>query len=365
MIHELKILPESERPGPPRAPVDEVPPGFDLSYDPRHSRQHVLVDGFGRLHTYLRISLVEQCNLRCRYCMPEEDLDWTPESGLLTVPEIIRLASLFVQQGVNKIRLTGGEPLLHREVEHISAEIGRLPGLHTLAITTNGLLLPKKLKRLKEAGVGLFNISLDTLQPDRFHEITQRRGLNLVLRAVEETLRQGYARVKVNCVAMRGFNEDELVDFVEWTRECPIEVRFMEFMPFDGNKWDVQRLIPYQEMLDIIQHTYPLKRLADGPHDTSKKYRVPGFAGTVGFITSMTEHFCRGCNRLRITADGNLKVCLFGPAEVSLRDAMRKGASDEELLKIISDAVGRKYAQHAGMYKIAATNNRPMITIGG
>ncbi len=365
MIHELKLLSESDGPRTSRSAASEVPSGFGLTYNPNHSRDQVLADGFGRLHTYLRISLVEHCNLRCRYCMPDDGLDWTPAASLLTKREIVRLARLFVQQGVSKIRLTGGEPLLRQDIDGIAESIGSLPGLRTLAITTNGLLLPKKLDRLRTAGLNLINISLDTLCADRFEEITRRRGLSLVLRAVDEALRQGFVPVKVNCVVMRGFNDDELVDFVEWTRELPIEVRFIEFMPFDGNRWDVSRLFSYKEMLEVIQQSFPLERLVGGPNDVSKTYRVPGFVGRIGFITSMTENFCEGCNRLRITADGNLKVCLFGRTELSLRDAMRSGASDDELLDVISAAIGRKRARHAGMHNLATMTNRPMITIGG
>ncbi len=366
MIRELKVLSEDGA-GLTRAlglPKD-VPPGFGLRYDPANSATHVLFDGFGRYHNYLRISLVEHCNLRCRYCMPEEGLDWTPDEDLLTSDEIVRLARLFVHEGVTKIRLTGGEPLLRPGVEAITEAIGKLPGLRTLAMTTNGLLLIKKFDRLQAAGVNLLNISLDTLRADRFESITRRKGLNLVIAAVKEAACRGYDPVKVNCVVMRGQNEDELADFVAWTETMPLEVRFIEFMPFDGNQWDESRLVSFADMLEIIQRRFPLERLSDGPNETSKTFRVPGFRGRVGFITSMTENFCEGCNRLRITADGNLKVCLFGSAEVSLRDTMRQGASDEELLETISAAVGRKRARHAGMHTIAEMENRPMILIGG
>jgi len=368
MIHELNVLSEGDVPALTQsdvAPVDEVPRDFGLTYDRTHSEAQVLADGFGRQHTYLRISIVEQCNLRCRYCMPEEGLNWTPTEQILTEAEIIRLARLFVAQGVTKIRLTGGEPLLRRGVEAIAEALGRLEGLETLAVTTNGLLLPKKFDRLQRAGVNLLNISLDTLRPDRFKAVTRRKGFDLVMQAIDEAVARGYDPVKVNCVVMRGVNDDELVDFVAWTRALPVEVRFIEFMPFDGNRWDDTRLVPYTEMRDRIEVRFPLERAQDGPNDTSKTYRVPGYRGAVGFITSMTEHFCEGCNRLRITADGNLKVCLFGSAEVSLRDAMRRGATDEDLLAIVGAAVGRKRARHAGMYNLARMENRPMITIGG
>ncbi len=362
MIHELTLLPQTRR---APAVAKEVPHGFGLRYDSAHSHAHVLSDGFGRQHTYLRIALVERCNLRCRYCMPEEGLDWTPQDRLLTAPEIIRLARLFVNQGVTKIRLTGGEPLLRADIVEIAQALGGISGLRTLAITTNGLLLGKKLDRLRAAGVRGYNISLDTLRADRFEEVTRRRGLPLVLGAIRQALRTPGVVTKVNCVVMRGFNEDELAEFVAMTRDASVEVRFLEFMPFDGNRWDARRMVSYQQMLALVRRFYPLERLLDQPDAVSKTYRVPGFRGTVGFITSMTDNFCEGCNRLRITADGNLKVCLFGSAEVSLRDLMRGGAADETLLQVISRAVGRKRARHAGMHNLATMANRPMIMIGG
>ncbi len=346
-------------------PQDHVPEGFGLRHDPSSGERHVLDDNFGRRHTYLRISLVEHCNLRCRYCMPEDGLEWTPGEELLQDEEIVRLARLFVQQGVTKIRLTGGEPLLRPGVETIVARLAALPGLSTLAMTTNGLLLSKKLDRLQAAGLSQLNISLDTLRDDRFFSITRRRGRGLVMAAIRGAIRRGFCPLKVNCVVMRGMNDDELGNFVEWTRDKPVDVRFIEFMPFDGNSWGVDALYSYRAMLRHIRQRFPLERVHNLRHDTAKTYRVPGFEGTVSFITSMTENFCEGCNRLRITADGNLKVCLFGAAEVSLRDVIRMGASDGDLLQVISSAVARKHARHAGMLNIAASQNRPMITIGG
>lgn len=324
-----------------------------------------LTDTFGRRHTYLRISLTERCNLRCTYCMPEEGVPLSPKAAILTFEEIERLVQCFVRLGVRKLRLTGGEPLVRKNVETLIERLGRIPDLDTLALTTNGLLLPKKLPRLHAAGVNLLNISLDTLRPARFTFITRRDGFEQVMQAIDLAVAYGYRPVKINCVVMKGFNDDELVDFVALTKDRPLEVRFIEYMPFDGNGWQDRQMMPYREMIDRIQTTYPLERIADGPHETSKTYHVPGFEGRVGFITSMSEHFCGGCNRLRITADGNLKVCLFGNAEVSLRDALRAGITDAELTDLIQAAVLRKKAAHAGMHTIAASKNRPMILIGG
>ena len=326
----------------------------------------MLTDAFGRCHTYLRVSLTERCNLRCRYCMPEGGVALTPDVRLLTLNEIERLATLFVRAGVTKIRLTGGEPLLRAGVEELAERLGRLPGLETLALTTNGLLLPKKLARLRAAGVGLLNISLDTLRPERFEAITRRRGFEVVMEAIRMAMDFGYDPVKINCVVMRGVNDDEVADFAAWTSEEPIEMRFIEYMPFGGNGWAGAAFVPYTEMKGRIEARHGrLERLADGPNDTSKTYRVPGFRGRIGFITSMVAPFCATCNRLRLTADGSLKVCLFGNAEVSLRDAMRSGASDVELARTVQAAVLRKRAAHAGMDVLARQENRPMILIGG
>uniref|UniRef100_A0A2P2I4E6 Molybdenum cofactor biosynthesis protein 1 n=1 Tax=Hirondellea gigas TaxID=1518452 RepID=A0A2P2I4E6_9CRUS len=324
-----------------------------------------LTDSFQRQHTYLRISLTEKCSLRCQYCMPEAGVPLTPSDRLLSTPELIRVAKLFVAEGVDKIRLTGGEPFLRKDLPQIVESLASL-GIQQLGITTNGLVLKHKLPDLVTAGLTHINISLDTLVPVKFEFITRRRGWKQVMKGIEVALDSNLQSVKLNVVAMRGTNEDELVDFVKLTQHKKLDVRFIEYMPFDDNKWHSSRLLPYSEMLSIIMEQFPdTVRLSDEPNPTSKAYKVPGFAGQFGFITSMTEHFCGSCNRLRITADGNLKVCLFGASEVSLRDAMRSGATDEELLNVIGAAVGSKKKQHAGMEALAKMKNRPMILIGG
>ncbi|KAA8515731.1 hypothetical protein F0562_018658 [Nyssa sinensis] len=326
----------------------------------------MLVDSFGRLHTYLRISLTERCNLRCQYCMPAQGVELTPSPQLLSQNEIVRLANLFVSSGVNKIRLTGGEPTIRKDIEDICLQLSNLKGLKTLAMTTNGITLARKLPKLKECGLSSVNISLDTLVPAKFEFMTRRKGYDRVMESINAAVDLGYNPVKVNCVVMRGFNDDEICNFVELTRDKPINIRFIEFMPFDGNVWNVKKLVPYSEMLDkVVQQFRGLNRLQDHPTDTAKNFRIEGHQGTVSFITSMTEHFCSGCNRLRLLADGNFKVCLFGPSEVSLRDPLRCGVDDNELREIIGAAVKRKKASHAGMFDIAKTPNRPMIHIGG
>ncbi|XP_037281166.2 molybdenum cofactor synthesis 1 isoform X1 [Rhipicephalus microplus] len=326
----------------------------------------VLVDTFGRKHTYLRISLTEKCSLRCVYCMPEEGVPLTSSEKLLTSDEIVQLASLFVTFGVNKIRLTGGEPLVRKDAVNIIESLAKIPQLTVLGITTNGLVLSKKISDLRKAGLTHVNISLDTLVPEKFEFLARRKGWHVVRKSIDDALATGFDSVKVNCVVMKGINEDELVNFVKLTESNNLEVRFIEYMPFDGNKWSRQKLVPFERMLAVIKQEWPmLERHEDGPNHTSKLFKVPGWTGKIGFITSMTDHFCGTCNRIRITADGNLKVCLFGGHEVSLRDALRGKASTDELLNIIGSAVLRKKFSHAGMDKLSTLKNRPMILIGG
>ncbi|XP_059838782.1 molybdenum cofactor biosynthesis protein 1 isoform X1 [Hypanus sabinus] len=323
-----------------------------------------LTDRFGRQHNYLRISLTEKCNLRCQYCMPEDGVKLTPRSQLLTTEEIITLAQLFVSEGVDKIRLTGGEPLIRPDVVEIVGRLRQLENLKTLAVTTNGINLTKLLPRLKEAGLNLLNISLDTLVPAKFEFIARRKGFHKVIEGINKAIDLGYNPVKVNCVVMRGLNDDELLDFVDLTATKPLDVRFIEYMPFDGNKWNFKKMVSYQEMLSTIKQKWPeLQKLPLEDSGTAKAYKVPDFQGQIGFITSMSEHFCGSCNRLRLTADGSLKVCLFGNTEVSLRDVLRSGATEAEMLEIVGAALSRKKKQHAGMLNLSQMKNRPMILI--
>ncbi|KAI0131662.1 molybdenum cofactor biosynthesis prote [Hypoxylon sp. NC0597] len=365
-----------------------------------------LTDTFHRQHDYLRISLTERCNLRCVYCMPEEGVPLSPPRELLTTPEIIMLSSLFVSQGVNKIRLTGGEPTIRRDILPLMQQIGALRayGLRELCLTTNGISLHRKLEGMVEAGLTGVNLSLDTLDPWQFQIMTRRKGFDAVMKSIErvfELNKHGAGiKLKINAVIMRGINDREIIPFVEMTRQKDIEVRFIEYMPFDGNKWNEGKMFSYVEMLDRIRERFPgLEKVQDHKNDTSKTYRIPGFVGKIGFITSMTHNFCGTCNRLRITSDGNLKVCLFGNAEVSLRDILRESNGgepiDEEvyeamkkiekdrrqqisnqsvpldlapnerkLLDVIGMAVKRKKAKHAGIGELEHMKNRPMILIG-
>ncbi|KAF1980002.1 molybdenum cofactor biosynthesis prote [Bimuria novae-zelandiae CBS 107.79] len=366
-----------------------------------------LTDSFNREHDYLRISITERCNLRCLYCMPEEGVPLSPAAHMLTTPEIFYLSSLFVSQGVTKIRLTGGEPTVRRDIVPLMQSIGSLRshGLRELALTTNGISLHRKLDAMVEAGLTGVNLSLDTLDPFQFEIMTRRKGFDAVMKSIDRILEMkklgANIKLKVNCVVMRGLNERDIIPFVELGREKDIEVRFIEYMPFGGNKWSQGKMISFQEMLDIIRVKYPALRQVPGhKNDTSKTFEVPGFVGKVGFISSMTNDFCGTCNRLRITSDGNLKVCLHGNDEVSLRDLLRKdnqgepidqeaferikkiemdrrdgllsdetvlgwGQREQELLQVIGAAVKRKAEKHADMGDLANMQNRPMILIGG
>ncbi|EPE30033.1 Radical SAM enzyme [Glarea lozoyensis ATCC 20868] len=366
-----------------------------------------LTDTYDRQHNYLRISLTEKCNLRCLYCMPEEGVPQSPPRELLTTPEIYLLSSVFVREGVTKIRLTGGEPTIRKDILPLMHQIGslRTHGLKELCITTNGISLHRKLDSMAEAGLTGVNLSLDTLDPWQFQIMTRRKGFEAVMKSINRILEMNKLgagiKLKINCVVMRGMNEREILPFVELGREQDLEVRFIEYMPFDGNKWSKGKMLGYKEMLDMIRVKYPsLRKVQDHKNDTSKTYEIPGFVGRMGFITSMTHNFCGSCNRLRITNDGNLKVCLFGNAEVSLRDIIRKTNGgdpideqayeamkqiemdrqqglvssnvplgryehEKELLDVIGLAVSRKKEKHAGMGELENMKNRPMILIGG
>ncbi|XP_044016156.1 molybdenum cofactor biosynthesis protein 1 isoform X2 [Aphidius gifuensis] len=327
----------------------------------------ILTDSFGRHHTYLRISLTEKCNLRCVYCMPAEGVKLTKNDEILTIDEILRISKLFVKNGVKKIRLTGGEPTVRRDIIQIIKELKNIKGLDSVGITTNGLTLTRQLPSLINAGIDGLNISLDTLKKERFDVLTRRQGWNRVMSSIDLAIQLKFSPIKINCVVMKNFNDDEIIDFVDFTRNHPVDVRFIEYMPFFGNNWEKYKMLSFNEMKNIIRNKYPnFCSIKNDDNSTSKGYCVPGFEGTVGFITSMSEHFCYSCNRLRITADGNLKVCLFeGKSEISLKNYMRNGASDEELEEIINIAVLKKKKKHAGMSNLKEMENRPMILIGG
>jgi GTP 3',8-cyclase len=326
----------------------------------------MIVDKFHRVHNYLRISLTDNCNLRCFYCMPEEDYEFTPASRLMQADEINAIAKIFVAEGVNKIRLTGGEPLVRKGAGEILTSLSQLPV--TLTLTTNGTRLHEFVEVLQEANVHSLNISLDTLQADKFNLLTRRNQFNQVYDNIHLVMNKGF-HVKVNVVVMKGLNETEINDFVEWTKDFPVHVRFIEFMPFSGNRWTSNKVFTWEQILAVIGEKYDPVRLQDEQHDTAKKYTIPGHAGTFAVISTMTSPFCGGCNRMRLTADGKMKNCLFSKEETDLLTAFRNG---EDILPLIQHSIGSKAKELGGQFTtdfehIHATDihNRSMITIGG
>ena len=326
----------------------------------------MLIDSFDRVHNYLRISLTDNCNLRCFYCMPEEDYEFTPHSRLMQPDEIESLAKLFVENGVNKIRLTGGEPLVRKDAADIILRLSKLPV--SLTLTTNATRLHDFADVLKEANVRSLNISLDTLQADKFNVITRRDSFQRVMDNIYLMIEKDF-HVKVNVVVMKGMNHREINDFVAWTKDVPVHVRFIEFMPFDGNRWTSNQVFTWKEMLEEISKKYTAVPLQGDIHDTAKKYTIEGHKGTFAIISTMSAPFCSGCNRMRLTADGKMKKCLFSEKETDLLGALRKG---EDVLPLIQESIRTKAKELGGQFskdfeKIHTEDlhNRSMISIGG
>ena len=323
-----------------------------------------LIDGFGRVHRDLRISVTDRCNFRCTYCMPAEGMDWLPRAEVLTFEEIERVARVMVERfGLESIRLTGGEPLMRA---HLPVLVAKLAALGVdLAMTTNGSTLTQHAHELREAGLRRLNVSLDSLRPDRFAEITRRDELGRVLEGIEAAQRAGFDPVKVNCVVVRGVNNDEVVDFARFGREQGVEVRFIEFMPLDAEgRWTGTSVVSQEEILAAIGAVFPLAPVARG-HAPAERFRYLDGSGFVGVIPSVTRPFCESCDRVRLTAEGDLRNCLFSLTETDLRGAMRSGASDEEVASLISGEVARKWAGHQIGQVQFIRPRRSMSQIGG
>ncbi len=324
-----------------------------------------LIDAFGRVHTYLRISVTDRCNLRCRYCMPPQGIDWKPRAEVLTYEEIVRLARLFARMGITKIRLTGGEPLIRRDLAHLIGQLRALPGIRDIGLTTNGVLLPGQVDALHAAGVTHLNISLDTLSRKRFAEITLRDDFDAVMAAIEVAIGAGFAAVKINVVVMGGVNDDELVDFVRFFACQPVELRFIEYMPFAGNGWNRGALISFADMHARISTEFELRARTAEVGAVARDYDLVSHRAQIGFITSMTDEFCSSCNRVRLTADGAVRPCLHDPAEVSLRDRLRAGSTDAELERLIRGVMRAKPEKHIDGEQLVQLGGRSMIQIGG
>jgi GTP 3',8-cyclase len=307
-----------------------------------------LRDGHGRLIGDLRVSVTDRCNFRCQYCMPAEGLPWLERAEVLAFEEIARLVALLASMGVRAVRLTGGEPLVRRDFPRLAAMLAAIDGIEDLALTTNGYLLERDAAALVEAGIKRFNVSLDSLQRDRFYAMTRRDALPRVLRGLEALGAFPQAHpIKVNAVAMRGFTEAEVIPFARFAREHPYEVRFIEYMPLDADRaWTREQVLSGEEVRAAIDAVFPLEQEPREPHATARVYRFADGKGRIGFINPVSEPFCADCDRIRLTADGRLRTCLFSLHETDLRGPLRAGASDDELEAIVRDAVWRKELKH-------------------
>jgi cyclic pyranopterin phosphate synthase len=326
-----------------------------------------LVDGHGRRIGDVRVSVTDRCNFRCQYCMPAEGLPWLERRDVLTFEEITRLVALLAGMGVSAVRLTGGEPLVRRDFPRLAAMLAAVDGVEDLAVTTNGYLLERDAAALVDAGITRFNVSVDSLQRDRFFDMTRRDALPRVLRGLEALAAFPAAHpIKVNAVALRGFTEDEVLPFAEFARSHPYEVRFIEWMPLDGDRaWSRDRMLPGDEVRALIHAVHPLEPEPREPHATARVYRFADGRGRIGFINPVSEPFCGDCDRIRLTADGKVRTCLFSLGETDLRGPLRAGASDAELERIVRDAVWRKELKHHVNDPGFVQPARSMSAIGG
>jgi GTP 3',8-cyclase len=326
-----------------------------------------LEDGHGRRIEDLRLSVTDRCNFRCQYCMPAEGLPWLERSEVLRFEEIERLVRLFTSLGISSLRLTGGEPLVRPRFPELVARIAAIPGLTDLSLTTNGYLLERDANALVEAGIQRVNVSIDSLQRDRFFQITRRDALPRVMRGLRAIgLHPQVSPVKVNAVAMRDFTEQEALRFAEFARSSRFQVRFIEFMPLDGDRaWTPDAVLSGEELRRTINRVHPLEEVPRKPSATARVFRFIDGSGEIGFINPVSEPFCADCNRIRLTADGKLRTCLFSLHETDLRGPLRAGAGDVELEEIIRDAVWRKELKHRVGEPGFRQPIRTMSAIGG
>ncbi len=333
----------------------------------RTTLREPLADGHGRAIGDVRISVTDRCNFRCQYCMPAEGLPWLKRDALLSYEEITRLVRILSEMGVHDVRLTGGEPLVRKELHKLVASLSALPGVHDLSLTTNGYLLAAQVGDLVAAGLRRVNVSLDSLAADRFFQLTRRDSLGRVLEGLAAAQEHPELRpIKVNAVALRGFTEDEVLRFARFAREEPYEIRFIEFMPLDADQeWDMAKVLPSAEIKAIIETEYELVPLGRERHGTSRRYTFADGKGEIGFISPVTEPFCGDCNRIRLTAEGMLRTCLFSMNETDLRAPLRSGATDAEVEQVVRDAVWRKELKHHVGEPGFVQPARSMSRIGG
>lgn len=331
---------------------------------------NILVDNYNREHTYLRISITEKCNFRCTYCMPAEGIPLSPKSHIMDYEEVFQIAKKFVELGVTKIRITGGEPLVRKDVAVVLRKLATLPV--ELSITTNGVLIDRFMDVFKECNLQKINISIDSLNDEKFNNITRRKDFEKVLNNIKLFTEDDFFKVKLNCVLMKDFNENEITDFIELTKHLNTNIRFIEFMPFDGNRWNLDKLVSYESIVNKANEHFganQVQRLKDAPNDTSKNYKIKGYRGSFAIISTVTNPFCDSCNRIRLTANGKLKNCLFSNGETDLLATLREGGDIEKPIRV---AVLSKQKTRGGMdtqlkftsdeYRL---QNRSMIAIGG
>jgi cyclic pyranopterin phosphate synthase len=326
-----------------------------------------LRDGHGRLIGDVRVSVTDRCNFRCQYCMPADGLPWLERAEVLSFEEIAKVVGLLAAMGVHDVRLTGGEPLVRRDFPSLAAMLASVEGVRDLSVTTNGFLLERDAEALVHAGIHRFNVSVDSLQRDRFYELTRRDALPQVLRGIDLLASFPAAHpIKINAVGIRGFTEDEVLPFAEFARRTPFEVRFIEFMPLDADHaWTPDQVLTGDEVRAAIETKYPLVPEPREPSATARVYRFADGQGRIGFINPVSEPFCGDCNRIRLTADGRLRTCLFSLNETDLRGPLRAGAGDGELERIIREAVWRKELKHHVGEPGFIQPARTMSAIGG
>jgi len=326
----------------------------------------MLTDGYGRAITNLRVSVTDRCNLRCVYCMPAEPV-WMPQPEILSFEEIERIVRVAVSLGITDFRITGGEPTARKDLPELIRRVSAVPGLRDLAMTTNGILLKRLARPLREAGLQRLNVSLDTLRGEKFVHIARRDGFKETWDGLEEADRAGFRPLKINMVVMRGVNDDEVVDFAAMARTRPWQIRFIEFMPLDGDGgWTREKVVPAKEILERIHAKWPLDLVADGPlSDPARIFRFKDGQGDIGVIASVSEPFCFACDRVRVTPDGKLRTCLFSTWETDLKGPMRAGATDDELRAIVRGAVAKKEAGHGINDPGFVKPVRAMYAIGG
>jgi GTP 3',8-cyclase len=326
-----------------------------------------LTDGWNREIKSVRISVTDKCNFRCRYCMPAEGLEWLARDELLTFEELARVTRVLASMGVDEVRLTGGEPLARKDLPTLVAKLAEIPGVDDLSLTTNGVLLDRFAGPLVEAGLKRLNVSLDSLSHVRFAEITRRDALDRVLVGLEAAEQYAELRpIKINCVAIRGFTEEEVPALAELARRKPYVVRFIEFMPLDAEeRWSGDDVLTGAEIRTLIEERWPLEEIPAKPSSTARRFRFADGAGEIGFVNPVSEPFCSSCDRIRLTADGQLRTCLFSRREWDLKTPLREGASDEALAQLIRWAVRHKELKHKINDSGFVRASRSMSQIGG